>query len=454
MNISSKKNRRPNVLFIPVDDLRTQLRCYGETQMVTPHIDKLAEQGMLFERAYCQVPVCGASRASLLSGMCPTPTRFRSFKSSVDEDAPGTLTLPEHFRNHGYTALANGKVFHNIEDTAERSWNRPVWLPPTGGDVTWRNYALPEHRRLDILKPGKNGPAFECVDAGDDIYFDGKIADQTLADLNRLAESDNPFFMAAGFIKPHLPFNAPKRYWDYYREGDIQLADNPEMPEHSPEEAWHNWGELRAYCNIPGEGPVPDDTARQLVHGYQAATSYSDEQVGRLLRELDRLGIRGQTIVVLWGDNGWHLGEHGLWCKHTNFDKLMRVPLIIHVPWMKGAQRCSSLVEFIDLYPTLCELTGLPIADHVHGSSLLPVLDDPAAPFKHQVFSRFGDGESIITDQHIYTEWLNETEGWISHMLYDHAIDPGENTSIADLPEQQERVKHFQQELQKHREEV
>jgi arylsulfatase A-like enzyme len=199
----------------------------------------------------------------------------------------------------------------------------------------------------------------------------------------------------------------------------------------------HNFGELRHYAGIPAEGPVGETMQRDLVHGYQACVSYTDAQVGRLLDELDRLGLRENTVVILWGDHGWHLGEHGLWCKHCNFDKVMRVPMILSAPGYPHNTVATSMVEFVDIYPTLAELAGLPAPSHLQGDSLVPLLEDPTTPLKDAAFSRWFDGETVITERYIYTEWLNQDRERYARMLYDLEADPGENVNIAERPENQ-----------------
>ncbi len=422
---------RPNVLFIPVDDLRPQLGCYGRSRMVTPNIDRLAREGVMFERAYCQVPVCGATRASLLTGIRPTRGRFVDFATWADEDASGALTMPEHFRDHGYLTISDGKVFHHRTDCAERSWSEDPWHPmPAGGD--WRNYVLAESGAGQGSRGA--GKPFECADVPDNAYYDGQIAERAIRDLNRLAQEDGPWFLAAGFLKPHLPFNAPKRYWDLYRPDDVNLADNPYQPEGAPDRAMHNWGELRQYLGIPADGPLPDELARDMVHGYYAATSYTDAQVGRLIDELDRLGLAENTVVVLWGDHGWQLGEHGLWCKHCNFDTSLNAPLVVRYGAMGGQPASPALVEFADVYPTLCDLTGLPLPDHLEGSSFAPLLEDPGREWKRAVFSRWHAGESVRTDRYLYTEWTDDDGAVTDRMLYDHDLDAAENRNISEQP--------------------
>ena len=432
-------NQKPNVLFIPIDDLRPQLCCYGREQMVSPNIDRVAHDGVVFTRSFCQVPVCGATRASLLTGVRPARDRFTNYYTWVDEDLPGALTLPEHFRNHGYVTLSNGKVFHHREDAAERSWSEEPWHPRIEGKESWRNYALDENRALDVAHD-RRGPPFECADAPDNAYFDGRTAERTIADLHRLARQDQPFFLAAGFLKPHLPFNAPKKYWDYYKRDEIKLADNPFRPRGAPDQAIHNWGELRAYFDVPRAGPVSEEMARSLIHGYYAATSFTDAQVGRLLDELDALGLRENTIVVLWGDHGWQLGEHSLWCKHCNFETSLNAPLIVSAPWMDGEVRSDALVEFVDVYPALCELAGLPLPDHLEGTSFAPLMAEPDRPWKRAAFSRYVAGDSVRTRRHLYTEWTDDEGSITARMLYDHDADPDENENVSGNPENADLV--------------
>ncbi len=427
--------KKPNVLFIAVDDLRPQLKCYGHEQMISPNIDRLASQGVTFKRTYCQVPVCGASRASLLTGVRPTRNRFVNYETWVDRDLPGALTLPGHFLNNGYQTLSNGKVFHHLEDN-EQSWSEPAWWP----EGPWRNYWLERNKTLAQNNPRGVGPAFEVADVADQAYRDGKIADKSISDLKRLKGVNQPFFFAVGFRKPHLPFNAPKKYWDLYKRENINLVDNPFRPKGAPDAALHNWGELRQYTNIPKQGSLSDALARTLIHGYYACVSYTDAQIGRMLTELDNLGLRDNTIVVLWGDHGWQLGEHGLWCKHCNFETSLHSPMIISTPWHVGDQKTNALTEFVDIYPTICELCDLPMPDHLDGKSAVPLLENPNRPWKEAVFSRFKDGDSIKTDRFRYTEWSKTDGNVYARMLFDHIQDPFENLNISELPENQEII--------------
>ena len=420
---------RPNVLFIAVDDLRPELACYGKQHIHSPNIDRLAATGVLFERAYCMVPTCGASRASLMTGIRPTRTRFVSYQTIAQKDAPGITTFNTQFRKNGYFTASLGKVFHHASDSAE-GWSEPAWR--TKGIPWYRN---PENHELHTKrqKQGsrKRGPAWESADVADDAYADGVIATRAIADLRRLKDREEPFFLAVGFLKPHLPFIAPKKYWDLYDAEKIQLPDNYHVPKDAPKESIHSSGEMRAYAGIPAKGPVSDDTARNLIHGYYACVSYADAQIGKLLDELDRLELTDNTIVVLWGDHGWNLGEHTLWCKHSCYETSMQIPLIVRAPGINGGQRRSGLIESIDLYPSLCDLAGLPLPDHLQGRSFATLMKDADAEWKSAAVGRFKNGDTIRTDAFRFTEYTDKNGKRTSRMLYGHNADPHENVNVA-----------------------
>ena len=428
-------DKKPNVLFIAVDDLRPQLGCYGHKQMLSPNIDRLASDGVTFLRSYCQVPVCGASRASLLTGVRPTRDRFISYNVWAEKDLPGVLSLPKHFKNNGYHTISNGKIFHHSNDCRD-SWSENPWRPKG----PWQNYLLDKSKKLTRKNQRGKGPAFESADVPDNAYFDGMIADKGISDLRRLKKNDKPFFLALGFFKPHLPFNAPKRYWDLYKREKIDLADNPFRPRGAPDAALHNWGELRAYEGIPKKGRLSDGLARTLIHGYYACVSYTDAQIGRVLAELDRLGLRRNTIVVLWGDHGWNLGEHGLWCKHCNFETSLHSPLIVTAPGIKPGTKTNALTEYLDIYPSLSELCNLPLPAHLQGRSFVSLMKKPNRLWKKAVFSRYYNGDSVKTDRYRYTEWRRKDGTMYARMLYDHRTDPHENVNISELPRNKEVV--------------
>lgn len=420
----------PNVLFIAVDDLRPELACYGREHIRSPNIDRLAATGVLFERAYCMVPTCGASRASLMTGLRPARHRFVNYLTWAEKDAPGATTMNLHFRRNGYHTVSLGKVFHHPADSAD-GWSDPPWRPKS---VPW--YRRPENARLHASRQQqgnrRRGPAWESADVADNAYADGVLAERAIADLRRLNEAGHPFLLAVGFFKPHLPFVAPQKYWDLYDAGTIRLPENYHVPEGAPPESIHQSGELRAYAGIPARGPVSDETARQLIHGYYACVSYTDALIGRVLDELDRLKLTDRTIVVLWGDHGWNLGEHTLWCKHSCYETSMRIPLIVRVPGISGGQRRSALIETIDVYPTLCELAGIPAPRHLQGTSFAGLLRNPDAPWKTAAVGRFQNGDTIRTDTHRLTEYRNGRGQLTGNMLYHHRTDPGENRNVID----------------------
>ena len=413
---ASVSGSTPNILFIAVDDLRPELGCYGNTQIVSPNIDRLAASGTVFKEAYCQVPVCGASRASLMTGLYPTRQRFLNYHTKADMEVRGIYDLPGWLQEHGYTTISNGKIYHQKDDF-ERSWAE---ISHPG---TFRQYVRSEN----IALPHKEQPPFEAADVPDNAYPDGKTAEKVIRDLERAKAAGSPFFIAAGFSKPHLPFNAPTKYWDLYDRASLSLPDNYYVPEGAPRQALHNWNELRGqYGGVPQKGALSDELALHLIHGYYASVSYADAMIGKILDSLDRLGMSENTIVILWGDHGWQLGEHTLWCKHALFRTSLNAPLILRAPGYKSGQRSSALVEFVDIYPTLCELAGIEAPDHLQGRSLVPVLKNPNAEFKQAIFSRYQSGEAVKTKNLSYAQWPGGAE-----MLYDHDNDLDENVNRA-----------------------
>ena len=419
---------QPNILFIVVDDLRPELGCYGKELISSPRIDSLAAEGTRFDRSYCNVPVCGASRASLMTGLRPARNRFLDFQVRADEEAPGITTLPGHFRNNGYYTISNSKVFHHGDDAVE-SWDE-IWHP-VSNSTSWRDYALLENILRDTSDRFR-GPPFERADVPDTTYMDGKTAQKTISDLRRLKEMNKPFFLATGFLKPHLPFNAPEKYWRLY-DGKITLPSNNQPPENAPTESLHNWGELRAYAGVPPKGPVSDDFARELIHGYYACVSFTDAQIGKVLDELERLQLDRNTIVILWGDHGWNLREHGLWCKHCNYETSLHTPLIIRVPGTTQVKSSSEIVEYVDIYPTLCELAGLELPEHLQGRSFRELLYDPEARSDGVAVCQWYAGITTIRENWFYTEWVNDNDSAYARMLYDHGVDPGENFNVSEI---------------------
>lgn len=429
---------KPNVLFIAVDDLRPELNCYGNNLIRSPNIDRLAESGTLFNRAYCNVPVCGASRASLLTGTRPTRYRFLDYDTWTDEDLPDVVTLPQHFRNNGYHTISLGKIFHHQYDRRE-SWDEN-WRPKM--KTSPRDYQVPENIALDTVN-GQRGMPYESAPVNDTTYFDGRIAARAISHLTAMKESGEPFFLAVGFLKPHLPFNAPSKYWELYDYDQFELPDNYIPSPSIPKKALHNWGELRAYHGIPSEGPLSDSLALKLIQGYYACVSYTDAQIGNVLNTLKDLGLDKNTIVVLWGDHGWNLGEHGLWCKHCNFNTSLRTPLIFRVPGMTQGDQTNALVEFIDIYPTLCELANLSLPEHLEGKSVVPLLKNPQQEGKDFIISKWFDGLTIKTRKYAYTEWGDENDSIYERMLFDHEQDIEENSNLAGMPEYEENIEEL-----------
>ena len=432
---------QPNVLVIIVDDLRPEIGAYGDEVVQTPNIDALAATGVVFENAFTAVPVCGASRAAFISGRKPTTARFLHARSRLDEEFPDAATLPGHFRSHGYHTISNGKVFDATADSAG-SWSEPAWNPE--GD--WTSSLARNARRDDLQRayrenpPGVPGPAFERVDVPDEAYPDGKLAQKTIDDLTRMRDLDSPFLIMAGFRKPHLPFSAPASYWSLYDPADFALPSTYyRTPEGAPSNPIHNFTELRAYAGIPATGPLGDRQALNLIHAYHAAVSYADAQVGKVLSALTDLGLDDNTIVVLLGDHGWSLGEHTLWNKHTLFDIALRTPVIIRAP-NKTSARTRSIASLLDLFPTLVELTGLPVPADLDGVSLLPVIDDPTSEVRSASISRWFDGASIRTRQYRYTDWRDESGGVTARMLFDLTVDPDETRNVAEESDYQETV--------------
>ncbi len=412
---------KKNILVFIVDDLRPELNCYGADQIVSPNIDKIAERGTLFSNAYCQIPVCGASRASIMSGVYPVEGRLVDWDSRADKDLPTITDMPSHLKNHGYYTASVGKVYHSKDEN------------PSSWDYLWRGQDIMVYN-LDTNQamPNLGKPAFEGCDVPDEDYTSGEIAQQTIQTLKTLKKEEKPFFLVSGFTKPHLPFNAPKKYWDLYPIQDIQLASNDFPPKGVPKEALHNWMELRRmYSGIPKEGPLKESLAKKLIQGYYACVSYTDAMIGTVMEELKSLELLEDTIVVLLGDHGYQLSEHGLWCKHALFKTSLQVPLIISHPDFEGGKKSDSMVELVDLYPTISEWGHCSPPNHrLWGKSLNKILQDSSAKVKDYIFARYRGGDAIFDKRFAFSYWANG-----SMMLYDHKNDPRENKNIAKNPE-------------------
>ena len=461
-----------NILFIMIDDLRPELGAYGSTAVKSPNIDSLASEGVLFANAYANVPVCGASRASMMSGIRPTETRFVGYQARIDEDAKGAETLFGYLKKQGYYSQSIGKILH-FPDDSKAGWSTPPWNPkPKIKRIGHRNYQSAEN--IASFLKGRVGPAYEATDVQDNHYFDGMIADQAITSLESASQRDQPFFMAVGFLKPHLPFTVPLRYWDLYREDDIDLASNPLMPVGAPRQAIHSWGELRKFEGIPkAPHPVPDAMAKKLVHGYLASVSYSDAQVGKLLAKLKQLDLDDNTIVILAGDHGFSLGEHGLWVKHSPFDVATRTPLIVKLPTKlteksamgllregtsskssetkpsrnPGVGTAEGLVEFVDIFPTVLELLGKPKLPQLQGDSFVSQLLDVNAPGKVAVFPRWHAADVIKTDRYAMTEWFDQQGQVTARMMFDHLNDPKETVNLAEHKDYKSLVADLHEQL-------
>ena len=440
---ASRAADRLNVLFIAVDDLKPVAGCYGGTAK-TPNIDRLAARGVRFDRAYCNQAVCAPSRNSLMTGLRPQTLGIYDLGTNFRASRPDAVTLAQAFQKAGYRTEAMGKIFHvghgNHEDPA--SWTVPHWQGKTVA------YLLPESLPKEGMtreeamfsnKPAANlprGAAYEAADVADDQYPDGKIAEEAIKCLHAAKESGAASFIAVGFLKPHLPFCAPKKYWDMYDREKFELAAFRSPPKDAPSFAPTNFGELRNYSDTPEIGPVSDDLARTLIHGYHAATSYIDAQLGRVLDALDKEGLADKTIIVLWGDHGWHLGDHGMWSKHTNYEQATRIPLIVAAPGVKPAVN-SRFVETVDLYPTLCELAAISTPAGLDGKSFAASLRDAAVPARDHITHVFPRGErlgrAIRDSRYRMVEWkkpgASPDEAIIE--LYDYETDPLETANIA-----------------------
>lgn len=429
--------KQPNILFIAVDDLRPELNFYGANHIESPNLDKLAAESLVFNKAYCNVPVCGASRASLMTGARPTRNRFINAYTKKDEDHPGAISLPLLLKQNGYTTISNGKIYHHKEDDA-KAWDE-IWQ----ADGLW-GYALPESQ--EISKNTPRGLPVEAAEVHDSVYRDGKLALKVIKDLQKLKAKGQPFFLTMGLAKPHLPFTAPKKYWDMYDRNAIQLPESYVQPKSTPKQAFHNFGELRQYENIPKKGDLPDDLAKELIHGYYACVSYIDAQIGLVLNELKRLDLEEDTIVILWGDHGWNLGDHKLWCKHVTFETALRTPLMIKVPGKTTGETTNAITEYIDIYPTLAEIVGLEIPSTVEGKSFVPILNGEKSE-KDWAVSKFKDAVTLIKGDLFYTEWTDDQGVAYARMLFDHKTDPLELDNLAEKPESMDLVKKLSLEL-------
>jgi arylsulfatase A-like enzyme len=449
LNHKNKQDINYNVLFIVVDDLRPQLGCYGNENMITPNIDSLALKSVVFTQAYCQWPVCAPSRASVLTGLLPNNTGIFNNSQKVKEELPTVITLIQQFKNYGYHTISLGKVYHHKGDDS-KAWSEPPWQTEQVPD-NWHGYASKETQilREQLWEEGKKsnknlkfykvkGPPVENADLPDSVYRDGKITQKALEKMRNI--KDSLFFLAVGFVKPHLPFACPKKYCDLYNQFEIKLSDNPSNPK-GASYFNHQSRELCHYYGVPCKEELPylsdEEYSRNLIHGYYACVSFIDAQIGVLLNELKSLDILDNTIVIIWGDHGFHLGDQGLWGKHSLLERSLHVPLIISVPSLtKNGKKIDDLVELVDIYPTLCDLCGLPLPDHLDGTSLVPFLKDSNLSSGKTAFSQYNPfsrkevmGYSIRTEQYRYTEWIENSKK-VELELYDYRENPTESINI------------------------
>jgi iduronate 2-sulfatase len=447
---------KPNVLFIAIDDLRTELGCYGASHIKSPNIDKLATQGVQFNQAFVQQAICMASRASIMSGI--RPARHKIFTGeSLSELIPDALTINKLFKQNGYNIASCGKIYHHGIDT-EKQFGDDYMKP----NKTWtgRGYVTPEAiEKIKLNEKFKRGPAYECADVHDTIYKDGINTLNAVRKLEELSKDDKPFFLAVGLSKPHLPFVAPKKYWDMYPESSITMPEVRGMPENSNKYTMRIRGELNNYYGIPQlYADIDDSTILTLRRGYYACVSYADAQVGHLLNQLEKLGLSENTIIILWGDHGYKLGDYGNWCKWSNMNLDTHVPLIVKAPGFKKGEQSDALVELVDMYPTLSELCDLELPKHLEGTSFVPLLKEPDLEWKEAVFTLWPHyrsnydktitGFSVKTQRYNYVEWTRLKTGEVlERELYDRQLDPKETINVINNAEYKEDIKTLEQML-------
>lgn len=473
-NKNAAPDTRPNVLFIAIDDMKPWISPYGDKIARTPAFDNLASRGVTFNNAYCQVALSGPTRSSLLTGLNPDHTGVWWLMGSFRKNNPDIVSMPQALKDNGYETVGVGKVYHPLTDRAVRndpeSWSRP-YVKAQGA-----TYALANGR-----------VATECADVPDNGYIDGVIADEAVKTMKQLKKEGKPFFLGVGFKKPHLPFCAPKKYWDMYERDAMPVAEFQDMADDAVEYAYHNSLEVKGYSDIPPFESYMDtrrldtDTQKRLLHAYYACISYVDAQVGKLLDALDENGLADNTIIVMFGDHGYHLGDHGLWNKLTNFEQATRVPMIVAAPGMKRGVHSDAMVEFLDIFPTICELTSTEHPQQLDGASLVPVLKNPKAKIKDYSINQFsrsttenytinsdtdlkGKADELADDimgyalrdkRYRLVEW---TKGFKTYMpfdeakvlayeLYDYEKDPQETRNLANDPKYAGVVKRLKGQL-------
>jgi iduronate 2-sulfatase len=474
MPLLAELPERPHVLLICVDDLKPAIGCYGDPLAKTPNLDRLAARGMRFNLAYCNQAVCAPSRNNLLLGSRSTSLGIYNLSENFRKAVPDAVTMPQHFQKYGWRTEAIGKILHtghgNKDDDA--SWTLPAikekvveYLAPANsanGQLT-REEAFFTNQKLGRIRDLPRGAAWENSDVADNAYADGRIADAGIRRLRAAKENpDEPLFLAIGFVKPHLPFTAPKKYWDMHDRAAFPLPQRTTPPDGAPTYAGKTLGELNNYHPVPQDPPLTEDLQRSLLHGYYASISFMDAQLGRVLDELDALGLAEQTLIVLWGDHGWHLGDHGMWTKHTNYEQANRIPLIFVAPGIaKAGSETRQPAETVDVLPTLVELAGLPPLkgpQSMDGVSLVPVLKDPAVRVRDHAthaFPRQRDGQPVLgrairTERYRLVEWKKPgaADGTADLELYDYQKDPLETRNLAAA--QSEVVAKLRAILKKH----
>lgn len=452
--VFSQNTNKQNILFITIDDFRPKINSYGETKMITPNIDKLANQSVKFNNAFTNIAVCGASRASIMTGIRPSQERFTSYSTRASEDVPNAIPLNRIFKENGYETISYGKIFHHLDDFKE------FWTDVDKGTVQSDFQDSVSIRTIENAERGEYGkkePVFEYPDVDDYAYNDGKITRNAINKMKLLKKENKPFFMAVGYVSPHLPFIQPKKYWDLYDHDSIQLADNTFLPENAPmiaKTSQHNSAELRKnYIGLPKEGNLDDELSRNLIHGYFASVSYMDALIGELVQGLDDLGLRENTTIVLWSDHGYFLGEHGMWCKHSTFYEAVKIPLLISSPQYAKSQTTESFTELVDIYPTLCDLANIEAPSYVQGKSLIPVLEDPSTILKTEIYTRYKEGEAVIDKNYSYTEFYKGEE-YLGNMLYDMKKDVKQNVDISKQDGNDRIVEKYKVKLKKMREYV
>lgn len=483
---------KPNILFVSIDDLRPTLGAYGDTIAITPNIDQIASEGMTFRQTFTQVAVCAPSRASLMTGLRPDSTRVWHLGDKFRNINPQAVTMPQYFSKFGYHTVNLGKIFHNYmpdsiswdePDLRPAQYKRQDWLKRDGETfyVSKEVSASQLIKRDSLLKlrpiryaDGWNtGPAWEAAAVHDTMYYDGAQNELAKKTLTRLAKNDKPFYMGLGYFRPHLPFAVPKKYWDLYDPAKIPLASNPNVPTNAPGHTMNSMYELRHYDGFNKIGhpqssyKMEQDTARILKHGYYASVSYVDALLGNLVAHMKKIGIYENTIIILWGDHGWKLGEHNSWGKMTNYNIDLKVPMIIRYPGQKnrGAQT-FEITELIDMFPSLCELAGIKIPDYLQGTSFVPLIENPELQWKSAAFSQFhrrpkvsADGNrymgySINTIEYHYIEWYSwdpktGTKGELKNTeLFDRANDPYETVNISEEPKLSKVVEDLSEQLE------